>query len=153
MVLVIVAIMAMAMTSAMAASSVVAATIAAESAAAVAAVTDSPAEGASKPDQGAITTPAPQPPGPQASPPMTRDARSRRRRQQRQQKAARDLAEWTAELFSSRQASRQAASDQDEWPNQRPQVRCLLGVDPAQPETFALVDRSAGGATRDPEAN
>jgi hypothetical protein len=141
------------MASAMAASSVVASTIAAESAAAVAAVTDSTAEGASKPDQVASTTPAPRPPGLRANPPKTRDARSRRRRQQQQQKAARDLAEWTAELFSRKQASQQAASDQDEWPDQRPQVRCLLGVDPAQPKTFALVNRSGGSATRDPEAN
>jgi hypothetical protein len=137
------------MTSAMAASSVVAATIAAESAAAVAAVADSTAEGASKPDQGASTTPAPQPHGLRASPQTTRDATSQRRRQQ---KAARDLAEWTAELFSSKQDSRQAASDQDEWPD-RPQVRCLLGGDPAQPKTFALADKSRGSAIRDPEAN
>jgi hypothetical protein len=76
MVLAIVAIMAMAMTSAMAASSVVAATIAAESAAAVAAVVNTTAEGATKPDQGAGTTPTLQPPGPRVSPQTTRDARS-----------------------------------------------------------------------------
>jgi hypothetical protein len=93
MVLVIVANMAMAMTSAMAASSVVAAPIAAESAAALAAVVDTTAEGARKPDQRAGTTPTLQPPGRRVSPKKTRDARSRRLRQQREQKAARGLAE------------------------------------------------------------
>jgi Tfp pilus assembly protein PilV len=135
MMLLIVAIMAMAMTSAMAASSIMAAMAAAKAAASARRAADIVTMERSEPacDNKGTTTKH-QSSGASTSHKSTRLTRSRLWQQQRQQKTpGKELAEWTAGLFSSRHArereeEKRAAREREEWPEQRPDIRSLTTI-------------------------